>query len=393
MRMSPLPLALAMVVVVWPAAAQRNGPGPRVIEYRLIPGIPTAAVPDRPRLDLGAGTKDDEIFSWIAAVRRQQSGLLLVATLEPIQVRVFDAEGRLRSTLGRKGRGPGEYLDLSELMVMPTDSLVVLDRMSRRLTVLGPDGTYAASASLTPPFPTPQFDVSVLSLGDGTLLIGFAEITATAPSPQPVAVYQHVGRYTTRGVLVQSIGRFFVGEYFLQATPRHVAGGSAFWDRAFSRRGVLLAYDGAIYFSDASALEVRRLDLAGRLIELHRLAVPLVPVTPAMITRYRADALAKASPADRSVEERRVAEMPYPEQLPAFRRSAVDARGRIWLQQYAYPQPAPNRWWVLDPATREARTVLLPDRFVPHAIGRSEITGTWEDDDDVEHVRVYALLY
>jgi len=397
MRSTMLSAALlaGSISVVHLGAAQRN-PGsadPRVISYQLPRAEATLGVAPAPRLDLGSAGTEAETFSWIVAVRQQASGRILVATFDPIEIRVFERDGRLVATFGRKGQGPGEYLDISDLVVLPRDSLVVLDRMQRRISILGPDGNYASSFSFKAPFATSPFDVSLQPLLDGTLLIGYAEVTATQPSPDPVSVYQYAGRYSTAGVRIGSVAKFFAGEYFLQATPGGYGGGSAFWDRAFGRRGTLLATGESILAGDASTPEIRRYSPTGALLEIHQVPLPTTPITAVMIARYRTEALAKAKPTERAIEERRVGEMPYPTQLPAYRRFLEDAKGRIWLQLYGYPMPAPNRWVVLDPATRQARAVLLPDRFHPYVIGAREILGTWQDADDVEHVRAYRLLF
>ena len=383
-------LLASACLIARPLAAQV---GSRVISYAPVGGPPVSAVVPTPYLDLGGGGTEAESFNWIVAVRRQTSGTILVATYDPIQIRAFDPQGRRLGQFGRKGQGPGEYLDIKNLVVLPGDSLLVLDPMQRRITRLGPDGTVTGTVQFTPPFASSPFDVSLQAFADATLLIGYSEVTATKPSPRPVTVLQHVGRYDQTGVRRDSLGLFFAGEYFLQATPVHVGGGSAFWDRAFGRRGVLVADGRAVWLSDATTVDISKLDLHGKLLERHRLEVASSPVTTAMVAKYRSDALAKASANDRAVEERRVAEMPFPAQLPAFRQLLVDARARLWLQQYIYPQPAPNRWWILDPADRRARSVLLPDRFVPYVIGRADIVGVWQDSDDVEHVRAYRLTF
>jgi hypothetical protein len=333
-----------------------------------------------------------ESFNWIVAVRRLSTGNLVIANFDPISIRVFDRAGHLASTFGRKGEGPGEYIDLSDLIVLPGDSLLLLDRMLRRFTLLDQSGKYIRSFSFAPPFATPPFDVSVQPLGDGTVLIGYAEATATRPSPAPVLISQAVGRYATTGARLNSLGRFFYGDYFLQATPSpHVGGGSALWERAFARKGILVADVTSIWIGDASAFEATRYSLDGRPLETHRLDQGPHTVDPSDIAAYQQRELAAAKPADLEVERRRVAEMPYPKAFPAYRRVLLDAKGRIWMQRYAPTTTGPTTWWVLDPVTRSARAVLLPERFYAFFIGGDDVVGVWRDADDVEHVPAYRL--
>lgn len=49
---------------------------------------------------------------------------------------LFDAEGKFLRTLGRLGRGPGEFQMAYDLLLVGNDSLVVMDAVTRRATVL-----------------------------------------------------------------------------------------------------------------------------------------------------------------------------------------------------------------------------------------------------------------
>lgn len=365
---------------------------PTVFSYQASGGSAPLAVSPTPYLDLGGTGDEERAFNWIIAVRRQASGRVLVATFDPIRIRVFSPEGQFLAAFGRKGEGPGEYIDLSDLAVLPGDSLAVLDRMIRRITILAPDGRYVSSLPFKAPFATPPFDVSVHPFADGSLLIAYAEASVTRPSPEPVTFFQHAARYSTKGIRLDTLGRFFYGQYFLQTTSPE-RGDQANWDRAFGRRGVLVTAGRTFFAGDAAEAEVRRYSAGGTLLEIHRVGLPEIPVTPAIIAKYRKDELASAAPDRRAVEERRVREMPYPHRFPAYGRILVDSRGRIWMQRYTYPNATPNQWWILDPPTRRARPVLLPPRFYPYVIGKGDILGTWRDPDDVEHVRGYRLVF
>jgi hypothetical protein len=93
---------------------------------------------------------------------------------------------------------------------------------------------------------------------------------------------------------------------------------------------------------------------------------------------------------EREMAQKRVDEMPYPTHYPAYARFLIDARGRIWVHEYAHPAPS-SRWFLLYPATGEALAVRLPERFTPHEVSATAMVGVWRDEDGVEHVRVYRL--
>lgn len=61
---------------------------------------------------------------------------------------LFDSRGKFVRTLGRLGRGPGEFQMAYDLLVVGGDSLVVLDAGNRRATVLTPSLTPVRYATL-----------------------------------------------------------------------------------------------------------------------------------------------------------------------------------------------------------------------------------------------------
>lgn len=381
-------LALALTLPVAGAGCQT----PATITYSFTPATPAvSAVDAKPRLDLGESGDASEVFNRIVAVRQDGAGRIIVAMRSPAELRVFDKTGRFVRTIGRNGQGPGEFQDITDVIVRPHDSLFVVDMRQRRFTSLGPDGSVASTSPLKPPFTSSPFSTSISSLDDGSVLIGYGFVSGLKPSKVPVSVPQIVGRYSSTGARLDSLGSFFFSEHFYQVTPPEL-GGFAFWDRAFGRRGRILGTGNSFMTGDASAMEVRRFSPTGKLLEIHRIDAPAKNLTASQIEQYKQNEMEVAKPRERPVEQKRVDEMPYPAALPAYHQFLVDGRGRIWLHEYSYPAVMPPRWIVMDPKTRSARTVSLPARFKPFEITSTEILGVWLDTDDVEHVRAYRLL-
>ena len=50
------------------------------------------------------------------------------------KIRVFDHKGRFIKSIGRKGQGAGEMQEVTCMVVDRNDDLIVVDRMSRRVT-------------------------------------------------------------------------------------------------------------------------------------------------------------------------------------------------------------------------------------------------------------------
>lgn len=72
-------------------------------------------------------------------------GYLTTGFGERRAVNVFDGQGRHIGVVGRQGRGPGEYSSPTQVTAGPGDSIWVLDRGLRRLTLSAPSGAYVDS--------------------------------------------------------------------------------------------------------------------------------------------------------------------------------------------------------------------------------------------------------
>ncbi|MCA9764269.1 MAG: 6-bladed beta-propeller [Gemmatimonadetes bacterium] len=85
---------------------------------------------------------------------------------------VFDSTGRYLRSIGREGSGPGEYRRVSRILVLESDSILVLDDQLRRATILAPDLAYVRSFQ----FPAVPYDV--VQIGERTLAV-----TSAIPLP------------------------------------------------------------------------------------------------------------------------------------------------------------------------------------------------------------------
>jgi hypothetical protein len=59
---------------------------------------------------------------------------IYIADRQIAEVRVFDRNGRFIRRIGRKGQGPGEFQDITSMVVDHHDDLIIVDRLNRRFT-------------------------------------------------------------------------------------------------------------------------------------------------------------------------------------------------------------------------------------------------------------------
>lgn len=72
-------------------------------------------------------------------VARLSDGRFVATTGDPSGIAIFDREGRYESTFGRRGRGPGEFTEVSDLKVSANGELYVVDSGDGRVGVLSED--------------------------------------------------------------------------------------------------------------------------------------------------------------------------------------------------------------------------------------------------------------
>jgi hypothetical protein len=152
------------------------------------------------RLDVVAtlgGGNDPSSFRENAAgvgcmVARNEEGSFLVSgMLEPGTIYRYHADGSLVERLGGQGQGPGEFGSQLRVWVTRGDTILVHDDTLRRMTFLGPDGTYLHS------FPSPGRD-GFARVGSGE----FVFFTRAMTSSDPL-----FARVSSEGQVVRQFGR------------------------------------------------------------------------------------------------------------------------------------------------------------------------------------------
>ena len=79
-----------------------------------------------------------------------RAGFIAFPVGGPRMIAFYDSAGRLEQLVGRKGKGPAEFEDITGLGVGPGDSIFVGDRLNGRMTVLAPgDHRFARSFPVT----------------------------------------------------------------------------------------------------------------------------------------------------------------------------------------------------------------------------------------------------
>jgi len=357
----------------------RDSAGIEIVE-NTAPALSTPAwtISAEPEVAIGVldGEPNYQLYQ-VGTVMRLADGRIVVANGGTHQVRFYGPDGRFIRSIGNKGAGPGEFEALNRVGRYGSDSLMVYDWRHRRISVFDTAGTFARSFMVQ--LSAGEYPASVSPLPDGRLLVSTG--SSFTPQSQSGLHRDSITYYvlSSTGTVLDTLGRFPGWESWVQTGDRSVSVTS----RAFGRGGYVVPVEDFFYAADNDRWEIRlhRLDDQS-VVRIIRLAHTPVAVTPDDIERYRQE---------RAIQERMLADMPYPETYPVFASFMVDHLNHLWVAHYRRPGEVERRWYVFDSDGRLLFEIETPAGLVVTEIGRDYLVGTHRDDLDVEHVLLYGL--
>lgn len=99
---------------------------------------------------IGAGSNDSSeyIFTGIRDICLFDNSKILVADASDASIRVFLKNGSFQKKIGRRGRGPGEFHEVTSINRGPDKTIIVSDRIQERISLFSLDGEFLKSESL-----------------------------------------------------------------------------------------------------------------------------------------------------------------------------------------------------------------------------------------------------
>lgn len=330
----------------------------------------------------GAGV---DLFDVAGAVRRPD-GHFVVADGGTSRIFFFDPDGILESATGGEGDGPGEFRIIQSIGLGAGDTVWAYDFSHRRLSVYAAAGTLSRTLSLEP-----SLNAAALVgwSGEGfvaTQLWGDGDGGDLSPglTRDPVAFVS----YDRSGMLKDTIGMFPGREVLLRPEGARMTMGVAPFARGVS-------YDvavGRLIVGDQVAYEIRTYELDGALRAVFRWAGVPLSVDAADVEAWKEQQVLSAAAADRPSVRAYLADVPIPDQRPAYGSILLSESGEIWVGSYALPSQMPSRWDVIEDDGAWLGSVQMPDGFRPLQIGEDWILGLTRDEFDVEKVELRTLI-
>lgn len=325
------------------------------------------------------------LLNQVVHVRRLTDGRILV-TMGP-DIRYYNARGRFIGKAGGRGRGPGEFQYIQDLLVLPGDTLLALN--FRDKVWLTADGKFVRQERMTlqPLSENGWFSEGANLLPNGNLLA--QQYPQEKPGdPRLTELHRPTLRYT---ILDLTSGK--VQPLIVSGGLRQMRTGERPAVQPFTPYAQHAIGTDRVYVGDNDTTFVSVFTLDGKPVGTIKIADKPTPVTGNDLDRHRQQMLALIGDnAQQKTEfERGWAAVPKPKRFPYWGSALVDRSGHLWISDPAPAQPAPTGWSVFDGNARRVARAILPSGFVPKEIGTDYVLGVTRDEFNVEYVRMYTL--
>ena len=351
-----------------------------------------------PILTIGVAEGDStkQLFR-VAGVFRQGGNRYIVANGGTQEVRSFDASGNFIATGGRRGEGPGEFVQLRSVLPYGSDSLLAYDFQLRRLSVFTGGLKYVRSF-LMPRIKDTSWPQPVGVFADGSILVQTGRVfmmgddasKGSEVNRDPTVLY----RMSRTGEVLDSITSVPGWQRYVRRVLVNGRPGFTVHTVPFARIPSFAVSGNRLFVGSSDTYSIDVFTVDGRLERTIRLNRPNRKVTKADVDLLRTTRLRIAAEQNEAARQRAqtsLEEMEVPPTMPAYSSFHGAPDGNLWVQEYRADGEHHTRWTVLDPTGRVVASVTGPNDFTLYEVGSDYIVGVRRDDLDVERVEVYRI--
>lgn len=319
-----------------------NSAGVRIVESDPSSSDATCTIDREPSVVIGDDETDEQQwFSRIRGAGRLSDGSIVASDRVTGEVRIYDESGRHLRSMGRKGKGPGEFDDPFQLWVAAGDTLWVGDSMSPwRYNLFAAEGNFVRQVNLTPVFPNSSVMGGVLDNGQSVNSRSKRARRRNFNNPDTLVVQVH----DPGGRLVGTLARM----------PDRASGAvkevpDSWLFPLFQSFARVDAVGSTIVLAHGAETEVRVLDDAFNLRTIIRWVEPARDVTRADVRAWREDYIEsrnqpESRPWSRHDDAILSANRPVADHFPSISSLMVGKDSRIWVRQY--DRPREDRGWL-----------------------------------------------
>ena len=314
---------------------------------------------------------------------------IAIADIQSFEVLILDAAGRLLSRHGRRGEGPGEYMNLAGI-ARHADGLVTWDAYHLRVTRLDASGGYIGQTKHTLVGPYLMSRI-VGAFGNGVLLESW-ELGWRGSSP--------AGPMEIRLPVTYEIVRLSDGEVVFEGTrpgeeqwaAREVKADGLLRDGGrpvtFGRTAVSAVTDRYAYLADTDSITITRYDEAGTAVEVS-FEQPRQSAEADWV-RFVSDTL-RANQFETEFGLRLLEDLPARSTLPAFSAMKGGADGLLWIREYPDPLQDQVVWVGFSEAWERKKRITMPVRLHVLDISEDRVLVQAKGAHDEDLIEVYLI--
>jgi hypothetical protein len=328
---------------------------------------------------------------------RLSDGRIVIANAG-VELRFYDAQGRHQRTVGRKGRGPGEFQRIDHLLRTAGDTLMVWDAGLGPVSIFAPSGDLVRTRRIDPDLVMRTIGYTrateaLTPLPDGSFILHVQQRADPheVGVPEGVIVRSPIGMFKFAPDLsrVDSLGWWDGGlpQMYLKI------GGQAVYKTVPVTTHIRLGVGGdplRIVVGNGDPYELRVFTLDGRLERVIRNLIPATPIPSEELDRIAQQhddycrQQAGGTFASHCADMRRVRDaMPRQTHYPPFNGFTVDSEGSLWVR-------APGRGIdIFDPSGAWLGTRSVPGLILD--IGRDYVLTIASDSLGVQRVKLYDV--
>jgi hypothetical protein len=345
-----------------------------------------------PALTIGSIEGAEELqFTEVSSAFKTNNGLVIAANKKnPPELRIFDSRGDLIAKTGRKGSGPGEFREITWVRERG-DTLIAYDVWLSRLTYYTGAGSFikTANAPVGGGYKGSYILLGVLPDGSGLarpnlMISGNPKRNARALTP-----VVHFKSDTSR---MQRILEFPDADFVLQSDPRL---GQRPVRPIFGLEAPISLIRNRLLIGAADEFRITEYDPSVQVRQVYSRPFTRRTVTKADIRAQQVRAVDKVPIEYKKGVAKYYKDTPHnrymPIQHPDDWTLLVDAKDRLWSQEYLAPTDKCARWSVFEPSGRYIGDVEVPANVRIMQIGLDYILGAARDQLGIESVVVYSF--
>ena len=343
-------------------------------------------------IELGSlsGPEESQLYRVRGAVRLTD-GRIVVGNDGTRELKVFSSGGDFLESMGGEGEGPGEFTSI-QLLGLTGDSLVVLDRRQKRVSLLHPNSGFVRSFPLEDAVGV--YPMEGWLFGSGSVLIEdlpmsdsgvFEDGFNRTPVPYKSS--------DMTGALLTDFGSLPGGEIVTITRQSDHGLATMISSVPFGKSPVTLVEGDLLYYGSHDGYSIDILGSGGALERIVRLATDPVPVSDGDFAAYVEDDLAGFSDEEEARTRRQDLEtMPRMEFRPPHGPIFADSMGTLFVADYTMPGQETVGVNVFDSEGKLTGRFEMAAGLEVLEIGTDYLLALIEDDLGVEYVRLYDLI-